>query len=119
MLRAIDSVLMFVPSVQEAAEWYSSVLQLPVSFVDEYFASISVGPVQLCFHPADAKVPAGRAGQVAYWRVDSLRDASDKFRNAGALMFRGPLQIESGQGICQLADPFGNLFGLIGAFEGT
>ena len=26
---------------------------------------------------------------------------------------------ESGQGICQIADPFGNLFGLIGGYNPT
>ena len=110
---------MFVPSVRAAAEWYSSVLQLPANFVDENFATIEVGSAQLCFHLADAKVPAGRAGQVAYWRVSSLAEASDKFKNAGASLYRGPLAIESGKGICQFADPFGNLFGLIGAYNGA
>jgi predicted enzyme related to lactoylglutathione lyase len=119
VIYALDHVLMFVPSVREAAEWYSAVLQLPASFDDENFAAISVGSAQLCFHLADAKVPAGRAGQVAYWRVSSLIDASAKFKLAGASLYRGPLAIDSGQGICQFADPFGNVFGLIGAYDGT
>ena len=119
MIQALDHVLMFVPSVRAAAEWYASVLRLPASFMDENFAVISVGSAQLCFHLADAKVPAGRAGQVAYWRVASLIDASSTFEQAGALLYRGPLAIDSGQGICQFADPFGNLFGLIGAYRGA
>ena len=110
---------MFVPSVRAAAEWYSSVLQSPASFTDENFAAISVGSARLCFHRADAKVSAGRGGQVAYWRVASLDDASSDFQRAGASLYRGPLAIESGQGICQFADPFGNLFGLIGAYNGA
>jgi len=108
---------MFVPSVRIAAEWYSTLLELPASFLDENYASIPVGSVQLCFHLADSKVPAGRAGQVVYWRVGSLVDASDKFKRAGASLYRGPLAIEAGHGICQFADPFGNLFGLIGAYN--
>ena len=109
---------MFVPSVRTAVAWYSSVLGLPPSVVDENFAMIPVGAAQLCFHSADTKVPSGRAGQVAYWRVDSLADASEAFSRAGAQLYRGPLQIDTGQGICQFSDPFGNLFGLIGAFDG-
>ena len=119
VIQTLDHVLMFVPSVRAAAEWYSSVLQLPATFVDEDFAAIAVGSAQLCFHPADGKVPAGRAGQVAYWRVASLADASSHFRQAGAVLYRGPLAIESGQGVCQFADPFGNLFGLIGTYSGA
>ena len=117
MILALDHVLMFVPSVRAAAEWYAAVLKLPASFVDDNFAFISVGPARLCFHPADAKVPAGRAGQVAYWRVPMLNEASAMFIRAGASLYRGPLAIESDQGICQLADPFGNLFGLIGIYN--
>ena len=97
----------------------SGLLKLPASFIDESFASIAVGTAQLCFHHADAKVPAGRAGQVAYWRVPFLREAIDQFEKAGAELYRGPLAIESGQGICQFADPFGNLFGLVGAYNGA
>ena len=119
MIQAVDHVLMFVPSVRDAAAWYSSVLRLPVSVTGENFAIIAVGSAKLCFHLADSKVPAGRAGQVAYWRVATLSDACDAFKRAGASVYRGPLAIESGQGICQFADPFGNLFGLIGAYDGA
>ena len=118
MIQAVDHVLMFVPSVRDAAAWYSSVLRLPLSIADENFAVITVGSAKLCFHPADSKVPAGRAGQVAYWRVASLNDACDAFKRAGASLYRGPLAIESSQGLCQFADPFGNLFGMIGAYDG-
>ena len=46
-----------------------------------------------------------------------LNEASALFIRAGASLYRGPLAIESDQGICQLADPFGNLFGLIGIYN--
>ena len=117
MIQALDHVLMFVPSVRSAAAWYSSVLELPAKFVDEHFAIIAVGSAQLCFHRADSKVPSGRAGQVAYWRVPTLQAAIDRLGKAGAELYRGPLAIEPGQGICQIADPFGNLFGLVGAYN--
>jgi catechol 2,3-dioxygenase-like lactoylglutathione lyase family enzyme len=118
MISALDHVLMFVPSVRAAADWYSAVLGLPATFHSESFAVISVGGAQLCFHLADTKVPAGHAGQVAYWRTGSLRDAMSRFEASGATLYRGPLAIENGQGICQFADPFGNLFGLVGAYNG-
>ena len=117
MLKSLDHVVMFVPSVRDAAEWYSSVLQLPAVLLDERFAAITVGSAQLCFHLADEKVPSGRAGQVAYWRVQSLADAAARFESLGAKLYRGPLPIEAGLGICQMADPFGNLFGLVGTYD--
>jgi predicted enzyme related to lactoylglutathione lyase len=114
MFDALDHVLMFVPAVRPAAEWYGRVLGIAPRFVDENFASIRIGTAELCFHVADAKVPAGRAGQVGYWRVQSVSAARSRFEAAGATLYRGPLGIENGQAICQLADPFGNLVGVIG-----
>jgi len=117
VIQSVAHVLMFVSSVRSAAEWYSSLLNLPATFIDDNFAAIEAGSARLCFHLADSKVPAGRAGQVSYWRVGSLNDAMDRFRNAGAVLYRGPLQIASGEGMCQFADPFDNLFGLVGAYS--
>ena len=119
MILTLDHVLIFVPSVRAAAQWYSTVLQTPASFRDENLASISIGDAKLSFHPADAKGSAGRGGQVAYWRVASLTEAMRAFEAAGASLYRGPLVIDSREGICQMADPFGNLVGLIGSYNGA
>jgi len=119
VLQVPDDVLVSVASVGGAAGWHSSVLRLPADFLDENFATIRIGSARLCFDAADARVPAGRAGQVAYWRVASLGGASARFLAAGAELYRGPLAIDSTQGICQFADPFGNLFGLIGPYDGA
>jgi predicted enzyme related to lactoylglutathione lyase len=114
MIIALDHIVMFVPSVYAAAAWYSTALELPIGRIDDNFATIDAGAAKLSFHTADAKVPAGRAGQVAYWRVASLAEAMSRLEGAGATLYRGPLPIEDGQGVCQFADPFGNLFGLVG-----
>ncbi len=119
LLLGLDHVLMFVPSVRTAAEWYATTLQMPATFLDENFAIIRVGDARLCFHAADSKVSAGRAGQVAYWRVASLADARARFAKSGARLYRGPLRIGDGNAICQFADPFGNLIGLVGPHGGV
>lgn len=62
--------------VVEAANWYSNLLNLPI----EYFSSdgeiqaaiIQIGEVEMLFHPADAKMSPGNAGQVAYWSSMTL-----------------------------------------------
>ena len=119
MLQFLDHVVMFVSSVRDAVAWYGSVLGLPIAQVDDNFATINIGASQLSFHVADAKVAAGHSGQVAYWRVSSLADSSERMVAGGATLYRGPLAIDSGIGICQFADPFGNLIGLIGAYRGA
>jgi predicted enzyme related to lactoylglutathione lyase len=118
-LQSLDHVVMFVPAVRAAAEWYSSALGLPIAVLDDNFAYIQVGSSQLCFHVADAKADAGHHGQVAYWRVSSLAGTCARLERAGGSLFRGPLDIGSEDRVCQIADPFGNLLGLIGTHAGA
>jgi catechol 2,3-dioxygenase-like lactoylglutathione lyase family enzyme len=118
-LQSLDHVVMFVPAVRAAAEWYSSALGLPIASLDDNFGFIQVGAAQLCFHIADAKADAGHRGQVAYWRVSCLTETTSRLEAAGATLFRGPLVIGNGEAICQMSDPFGNLLGLIGSHAGA
>jgi predicted enzyme related to lactoylglutathione lyase len=73
-----------------------------------------VGLQEIWFHQADNKMPAGAAGQVAYWQVDNFDTALEKAKHLGAELYRGPLTRTDGQYMCQVRDPFGNLLGLIG-----
>ena len=117
-LQSLDHVVMFVPAVRVAAEWYASALGLPIACLDDNFGYIKVGSGQLCFHIADEKADAGHRGQVAYWRVSSLAETRSRLERAGAILYRGPLVIANGEAICQMSDPFGNLLGLIGTHAG-
>jgi catechol 2,3-dioxygenase-like lactoylglutathione lyase family enzyme len=118
-LQSLDHVVMFVPTVRTAAEWYSSALGLPIACINDNFGYIKVGSSQLCFHVADEKANAGPRGQVAYWRVSSLSQTRALLERAGATLYRGPLVISNGEAICQMSDPFGNLLGLIGTHAGA
>ncbi len=118
-LQSLDHVVMFVPAVRAATEWYSSALGLPIACLDDNFGYIKVGSYKLCFHVADEKANAGHRGQVAYWRVSSLAQACALLERAGATTYRGPLAIGNGEAVCQMSDPFGNLLGLIGTHAGA
>jgi len=63
---------------------------------------------------SDEKVDAGKAGTVLYWAVPNLSEAIAHFESHGAALYRGPMTIENGLGMCQMEDPFGNLIGLRG-----
>jgi predicted enzyme related to lactoylglutathione lyase len=112
VLRAVERVVFFVEDVDEAVAWYRQVLDGEVDRTG--LPTVVAGEVELGFHPADAKTPAGVGGAVAYCRVDSLDMALDRFTSAGATLYRGPLTIEDGRRICQVRDPFGNVLGTTG-----
>ncbi len=65
----------------------------------------------------DDKVGAGNQGTVLYWSVPSLTAAIKHFEELGAKLYRGPMFIENGLGMCQVQDPFGNLIGLRGEYS--
>lgn len=103
-----------VSDVKKACGWYSRLLSVEPVYLLEDFPVLRVGNTELCFHMADAKVSSGKSGVVTYWRVADFNQAIARAEEMGGSIHRGPLEIEDGSTICQIADPFGNLFGLVG-----
>ena len=66
---------------------------------------------------ADEKVSAGPSGTVVYWQVENIAASLAEFKNLGAMLYRGPMNIENGEAMCQVQDPWGNCIGLCGAWK--
>jgi predicted enzyme related to lactoylglutathione lyase len=73
-----------------------------------------VGGINLEVVPSDEKVASGAAGSVVYWYVPDFEAALAHFESLGATLYRGPMDIEQGQRMCQVRDPWGNCIGLRG-----
>lgn len=73
MLLAVERVVLFVENVDEALAWYQRLLNGEVDRTG--LPTVITEGVQLGFHPADAKTPAGVGGAVVYFRVESLHAA--------------------------------------------
>ncbi|MEN0057914.1 MAG: VOC family protein [Bdellovibrio sp.] len=114
MFESVHSVMFHVDDTKKACDWYSRLLGIEPVYLLEEFPVLRIGSTEICFHRADAKVATGKAGVVTYWRVPSFSKAVANAESLGGVIHRGPLDIEDGQTICQILDPFGNLFGLAG-----
>ena len=115
MFLGVTEVMYFVPDRRAAADWYSRLVDIPISCLEDpehYF--IRVGAQEIWFLQADEKSPSGTSGQVAYWQVDDFAAVLTQAQELGAVLHRGPLDRKDGFFMCQLKDPFGNAFGLIG-----
>jgi predicted enzyme related to lactoylglutathione lyase len=90
-------------------------LDLPITYLKdpEYFF-IRVGHQDIWFHVADDKMASGTAGKVVYWHVTDFDAARVRAESLGATLYRGPLGCGDGEFMCQMKDPFGNLFGMVG-----
>lgn len=110
--------MVHVADVQAALAWYQQAFPSAVTSVipDVGFTYLQLGDVRIELVPADEKVSFGSAGSVVYWRVDDLQEAIHHFESLGATVYRGPMPIEDGWGMCQVRDPWGNCIGLRGPF---
>lgn len=111
--------MVHVANVEQGLAWYQSAFPSAVKSVapGTDFEFLQVGNVQLEVVASDEKVTSGAAGSVVYWHVVNLGEAILHFSALGATLYRGPMQIEAGQGMCQVKDPWGNCIGLRGPHE--
>ena len=75
MLKHIESVILFVPSVIAAAKWYAEIFGAEVQFENPLFAFVRGPGVVVGFHPADEKCSGGIGGASVYWEVEDLNEA--------------------------------------------
>ena len=113
------AILIHVASLYEAKAWYLKAFPMSqeIPLKDENCILLDVEGFAIELVLADSKVPSGKAGTVLYWSVPSLQKAIDHFRSLGSTLYRGPMAIENGLGMCQVSDPFGNLIGLRGEYR--
>lgn len=114
------AILVHVPDVKLGLSWYQKAfpLAIPQYLADFDFTILDINGFSLEIIQADDKVGAGKSGTVLYWSVDSLEASLAHFESLGARLYRGPMAIENGLGMCQVTDPFGNLIGLRGKWKG-
>ena len=109
----VDEVLFFVPDVQNAKPWYVNLLGEEPYFDDKNYCAFNLAGTTIGIHPNDNKTSSGVAGQVTYWRVSEIQKTIAHFQSHGCHLFRGPIFSIDKAWICQLIDPFGNVWGLV------
>ena len=112
----IAAVLVHVPNWREGLAWYARAFPSArrVSPAGSDWECLDADGVAIEVMPADEKVPAGAGGTVVYWWADDFEARKSHLESIGAVLYRGPLEIEDGLIMCQFKDPFGNLIGLRG-----
>ncbi len=111
ILRGVAEITFFVDNIDLARIWYRQIFGDPV-FDDEYFCLFQGPGIQVGLHPSDAKTPSGSGGQVLYWKVENLVAVLKALEQRQCQRYRGPIVGVDGSMVCQIVDPFGNLWGL-------
>jgi predicted enzyme related to lactoylglutathione lyase len=111
-LRAPGNVFYFVADLAAATAWYSARLGLEPVTRAAQLVMFDLPGAMLTLHAADALNQPGPSGTVPYWTVADVDAVVAEWSRHGASAHRGPKTIMTGERLCQLLDPFGNLFGV-------
>ena len=106
------NVFYFVADLAAAAAWYSARLGAEPVTQAAQLVMFDLNGTRLTLHEADAFNQPGPSGTVPYWTVPDVDALVADWSKYGARAHRGPKTIMTGERLCQLLDPFGNLFGL-------
>jgi predicted enzyme related to lactoylglutathione lyase len=111
--------MLFAEDPRAVASWWAAALGTEDVEVEEHaqgpFVYFETNGVELGVHIADpAKNPLG-GSPVVYWSVASVAAAREQLLRLGATAHRGPIAVDDTRSICQLRDPYGNVFGLDGS----
>ncbi len=108
--------MVHVADVEAGLLWYKQAFPSAErkSIREPFFEYLDVDGVRIEIVMADEKVTSGAAGSVVYWQVENFDDMLRHMQSIGANLYRGPMNIENNQRMCQVRDPWGNCIGLRG-----
>ncbi len=119
MLRGIATVNFYAANHADAVKWYSQFLNTEPYFNVPGYSEFRIGDYQTELGIVESKyapknVSEKPAGITAYWHVDNLQIAVDKALEMGATLF-DPITPRGDNGFVTtaVADPFGNILGLM------
>jgi predicted enzyme related to lactoylglutathione lyase len=109
-LGPIGNVFYFVDELEEAVAWYAARLGREPVLHGGALVAFEVSGVRLTLHESDTYNTPGPAGVSVYWTVPDVDSVVTDWTAHGAVAHRGPKTVFTGERLCQLLDPFGNLF---------
>jgi predicted enzyme related to lactoylglutathione lyase len=112
MILGLRTVVYNVAADQldRAKEWYTQAAGVAPYFDTPYYVGFNVGGFELGLHPDKQ---AGPGGTVAYWGTRDIGGEVARLKGIGATEVDPIQDVGEGIKVATLADPFGNLFGVI------
>ncbi|MGB5928653.1 MAG: VOC family protein [Cyclobacteriaceae bacterium] len=112
LFKGLRTVIYRVPDIEKAVAWYTHLLGQPPYFNEPYYAGFQVGGYELGLQPYENETAKGE-NVVTYWAVDDIDEAFKKLQERGASPVEEPEDVGEGTMVAALADPWGNILGII------
>ena len=114
VLTGIRSVIYKVSDLAAAKKFYQSAVGKPPYFDEPYYVGFDVGGQELGLDPDVSTMKPGPGGAVSFWQVVDIFAVFDRLTgDLGATAVDEPHDVGGGIKVGVVADPFGNLVGLI------
>ncbi len=112
MLKKLRTVIYHVNDLQAAKDWYIQTTGITPYFDEPFYVGFDINGCELGLDPDMTGVEPGNQ-TVAYWSVDSITEAVDRFVQSGATIVQEPTNVGGDIFVATILDPFGNHVGLI------
>lgn len=109
-MLGVRTVIYPVSDLSGAARWYSEVFNVTPYFQQPFYVGFQIAGFEL------GLVPDGEPstkGQVTYWGTLDIVAEYERILQLGAERIEPPTDVGEGIFVATLADPFGNVLGLI------
>ena len=113
MVKGLATAIYHVTDLEKAKAWYAKAFGQQPYFDQPFYVGFNIGGYELGLNPDQSVAIAGRGGSVAYWRVGKIEEAVEHFAGNGANVVAPAEDVGDGIKVATVADPFGNLIGLI------
>jgi predicted enzyme related to lactoylglutathione lyase len=113
VLRSLRSHIFQVDDLARAKTFYGAALGRAPYFDQPFYVGFDVDGQELGLDPDVSKRRSGAGGGVGYWRVDDIAASWDLLLALGGRSIEPPHGVGGDMQVAIVADPFGNLLGLI------
>ena len=112
MFQGLRTVIYHAPDLATAKAWYTKAFGVAPYFDEPFYVGFSIGGYELGLHPGTQPVTVGN-NAVAYWGVEDIDKAYQHMLEHGAEARDAIMDVGGDIKVGTVADPFGNVIGLI------
>ena len=109
----LATVIYQVPDLDRAKAFYTQAFGQAPYFDQPFYVGFEIGGYELGLHPDLSEGQPGPGGSLPYSRVADIEAAVRHFTAVGATAVAAPKDVGDGIKVASVADPFGNVIGLI------
>ena len=113
MFKGAYTIKYAVPDLAKAKAFYTKVAGVAPYFDEPFYVGFNINGYELGLDPDLSVNPNGPGGTVAYWGVADIAAEFARVLKVGAKSIEEPKEVGEGIKVATLADPWGNLIGLI------